>query len=1053
MRRKLRRVVHSTRLGRRLAKVRADRIRRARLSSDVARVLAAGVLDRAWYEAQRGTVFADDRAAVLDYLRHGRFDGYSINPFLEPATLAPRGQYKTAVVDPVVAYLDTEPGRSRTEPVFDDSTWLTLHPEARQHPGRAVGHFMATAQADTPLPVRPPFPGAAPLWGDWHRRAIEAAATWPAKVAITMPRVSTTWDREREQQFVRTWTGRAPQPEGDAPLVSIVMPVRNRPVLITTAIASVQAQTLGSWELVVVDDGSTDHTPDVVAGMAATDPRIRLVRKEHGGVSAARNAGLQSSRGRYVAFLDSDNVWRPQFLELATAALDGTGHAVGYAGLAVHQDGRTTYLAFEGGYEHLLVVNHIDQNVLVAERTALEEAGGFDQRLRRWVDHDLVLRLARTHDLMLLPFLGADITVDPDRDDRITTREGDGWAQVVLDKQLIDWDGLRESLPERVPGRVSVVIPTFNDYLMTLPAVEAVLRATPDLDVEVVVVDNGCGRRVMTILASVLGALPGVQVVRNSRNLHFALGSNTGLAVTTGEFVVFLNNDTVVQDGWLHPLLEELRDPGVVAAQPLLVYDDDTIQCAGVVFPGGGKLPSHFLPRFPTEDVLHLGRFPVRAITGAALAMRATDAIELHGFDPLYVNGWEDIDLCFRLADLHPGSRFVVATDSRVRHLESKTPGRGAKILANRELFLSRWRDRLDVDDHDLYPQAGFELLGFEPPVDDPDPTAVPRPQLAWIRRTNDDGTPQLRWAVKIAAHAGPRGDHWGDVYFAADLARALRELGQYVVVDRRDAYDRPSNVLDDVTVVIRGLDEVPLVEGQTSLLWVISHPDLVTADEIRSYTAAFAASGPWAERMTAEAGVPVRPLLQATDPSRFHPHPDHEGTTPYDDQVLFVGSYRADRPVVETARAAGVPLRLYGTRWREHGYDDVLAGDGVPNAILGLAYARAGVVLCDHWADMAREGFAANRLFDAVASGTRVVSDEVAGLEEVFGPLVRTWRDADDLVRLTGPERDTAFLPDEERLAAAREFAERHSFLARARELLAVALELTPVAAPVDTP
>ena len=103
------------------------------------------------------------------------------------------------------------------------------------------------------------------------------------------------------------------------PLVSIVMPTYNRADTIERAIRSVQAQTFTDWELIVIDDGSTD---DTVAHIENLEPRMRLLRQENRGFVGARNTGLSASKGRYLAFLDSDDEWLPHHLELAVAFLE-----------------------------------------------------------------------------------------------------------------------------------------------------------------------------------------------------------------------------------------------------------------------------------------------------------------------------------------------------------------------------------------------------------------------------------------------------------------------------------------------------------------------------------------------------------------------------------------------------------------------------------------------------------------------------------------------------------------------------------------------------------
>ncbi len=98
-----------------------------------------------------------------------------------------------------------------------------------------------------------------------------------------------------------------------APLISVITPTRNRARLLPRAIDSVLAQTYPKLELIVVDDGSTDETTEVIAAIA--DPRLRSLRVEHRGVGAARNAGLAEARGELIAYVDDDNAMHPTWLK------------------------------------------------------------------------------------------------------------------------------------------------------------------------------------------------------------------------------------------------------------------------------------------------------------------------------------------------------------------------------------------------------------------------------------------------------------------------------------------------------------------------------------------------------------------------------------------------------------------------------------------------------------------------------------------------------------------------------------------------------------------
>jgi teichuronic acid biosynthesis glycosyltransferase TuaG len=100
------------------------------------------------------------------------------------------------------------------------------------------------------------------------------------------------------------------------PLVSIITPSWNVERLIGETISSVQAQTLGDWELLIADDCSTDSTPAVIESYAAKDPRVKLIRQpRNGGPALARQAAIEQAQGRFIAFLDSDDLWLPAKLE------------------------------------------------------------------------------------------------------------------------------------------------------------------------------------------------------------------------------------------------------------------------------------------------------------------------------------------------------------------------------------------------------------------------------------------------------------------------------------------------------------------------------------------------------------------------------------------------------------------------------------------------------------------------------------------------------------------------------------------------------------------
>ena len=115
------------------------------------------------------------------------------------------------------------------------------------------------------------------------------------------------------------------------PLVSVIMPAYNAEPFIEEAIASVIAQTVADWELIVIDDCSTDDTVQIVSAFVRQDPRIQLLTNASNmGVAKTRNRGLELCRGQYVALLDSDDYWKPRFLEKMLARAEQTGADIIY---------------------------------------------------------------------------------------------------------------------------------------------------------------------------------------------------------------------------------------------------------------------------------------------------------------------------------------------------------------------------------------------------------------------------------------------------------------------------------------------------------------------------------------------------------------------------------------------------------------------------------------------------------------------------------------------------------------------------------------------------
>jgi glycosyltransferase involved in cell wall biosynthesis len=192
------------------------------------------------------------------------------------------------------------------------------------------------------------------------------------------------------------------------PRFSVVIPAYNAAHTIGGTIRSVIAQTAADLELIVVDDGSTDGTRDLVAAIAGTDPRIELVAQPNQGVAGARNTGIERASADYVSFLDNDDLWMPRYLEAAGAALDAApGAAFAYcdAWNLVHASlriRRRTELEARPGPDpaaswEQVFLTLADRNFVMSSATvraaALGEVGGFAREVTGTDDYDLWFRL------------------------------------------------------------------------------------------------------------------------------------------------------------------------------------------------------------------------------------------------------------------------------------------------------------------------------------------------------------------------------------------------------------------------------------------------------------------------------------------------------------------------------------------------------------------------------------------------------------------------------------------------------------------------------------
>ncbi len=253
--------------------------------------------------------------------------------------------------------------------------------------------------------------------------------------------------------------------------------------------------------------------------------------------------------------------------------------------------------------------------------------------------------------------------------------------------------------------KASIIIPVFNKLELTRQCLTTLASLTMMPEYEVIVVDNNSTDGTAEFLASLGGD---VQVISNQENYGFARACNQGAKAARGEFLLFLNNDTIPTEGWLNALVDEVeRHPDVAVVGSKLLYEDGTIQHAGVAFSRTIFGPYHIYQKVPADSPMVNRRREFQCVTAACMLVRWEVFEQAEKFDEGFKNGFEDVDLCLKIRDL--GWRIIYRPDSVVYHLESQTPGRKVHETDNAKRLRERWAHKWWISDEDsLYLSDGL---------------------------------------------------------------------------------------------------------------------------------------------------------------------------------------------------------------------------------------------------------------------------------------------------------------------------------------------------------
>ncbi len=291
---------------------------------------------------------------------------------------------------------------------FNKGAYLQANPDVAAAGVDPLEHYLAGGASEGRLP-----PGLPPLFPDCFG---SASGLPPAQLATLWPRsqpcfVQDCPDSLRAEALERAGAAQIP--------ISVIVPSWNRAHVLGHAVGSALLQSVPPAEVIVIDDGSTDGTADMLRARfadALADGWLVLIEQDNAGVSAARNAGLARARGDIIAYLDSDNLWDPDHLVFLTAAfLDHPQASCAYAAVARHNlDAGWSDLLFRPWDRAALEAeNFLDLNGFAHRRQAYADHGGFDTGLTRLVDWDLALRYtAQGREPVAVPLITAHTALD-----------------------------------------------------------------------------------------------------------------------------------------------------------------------------------------------------------------------------------------------------------------------------------------------------------------------------------------------------------------------------------------------------------------------------------------------------------------------------------------------------------------------------------------------------------------------------------------------------------------------------------------------------------------
>jgi glycosyltransferase involved in cell wall biosynthesis len=484
------------------------------------------------------------------------------------------------------------------------------------------------------------------------------------------------------------------------PLVSILLPIYNTPeAYLRACIDSVLAQTYTNWELCIADDASPSDIIEVVKEYAAQYPNIKwvkLTQNQH--IAMSSNAAMELADGEYIALLDHDDVLLPNALfEMVSAINDNPKADLLYSDEDKIEAGIGHLEPFfkpQWSPDFLRACNYIT-HFAVLRHAILKDIGGFRYGTEGAQDWDLFLRFTKkTHNIVHVPKIIYSWRKSPTS----TAKTAKSKPYAYVNQRRV----LRESLRDnpiaasvhdhaslgfwrvryhiQTQPRVSIIIPTKDSYELIKQCLESIVENTSYPNFEVVVVDTGStDQAVQELYESKLVKGNDIKLFTWSKKFNFSAVCNYGATKASGDYLLFLNNDTqVISSDWIEGLLEHAQRPDVGMVGCKLLFPNGRIQHAGVVLSERDIAFHPFYGEDPRQDIFtHIYTANIRecaAVTAACSMVSRKKFDAVGGFDETLRVTYNDVDLNLKL--LKAGLRNIYTPFVELYHHESMSVGR-----------------------------------------------------------------------------------------------------------------------------------------------------------------------------------------------------------------------------------------------------------------------------------------------------------------------------------------------------------------------------------------